>query len=752
MSIELEHRLVDLGGWLDQAAPEVRLAELGGRTAIDEEPTVTGDPTGDVADPAVPVLPIASRPARRTRPLVVAAAAVVLALGGLVAVSRRSSPTASDEPATIDGPSTTAASAVLGVAWPALVSPLLPSGFTAVATLPSPGQLVVAVDGVGRTITVTFLANGAEQARREWEGMAGVTLSPGVAAGDGSSAVVVTAGDDALSADCWLGDDVCSSASIDPPVDVRPMLEALARAITDATRAAILERATTSTLDGTTTSAVFGRFGTALGTAFTLSTGGGVVARQSWTQPANGAQRVSLQIVPAEVTPVMREVVRSDLVVVTAARAGVLFTAVARTTDGTPVAVRVDELRELLLRSIDSSPTADPTSTTATTVAAVAEAPPPLPPLIDALNLGYDGVAQLNDATQRLIATCMGAKGLAYDVAPFAGLDEGIGSMGEWFGPGLTVTRASASGYHTVVDYDQAAEQRYMKAAEANTARARADDAYAHESEVCALAASHAVDDADPYLTAQTNTANALVTVLAPARDADGYQQALDAWRTCARAVGIDDDTPRRFLPFGTAVGAPPTAPATPDERERAVADARCREEARLQDALRASAVALIDAWLVDRPDLVSRLQQGKVRLLERVRRLLDENPAPVRVLGTVTLPDGTRAGVGVSDTAFCLTTGDGTVAGCDGAPASLSPGQVMVSGWSDSGPLVYGVADAGLTARVLSDGTPVAVVQSTEAVDGHVVFVATIPAGTRLDVELRRRDEVVKRFDRVSH
>ena len=747
MSTELEHRLVDLGSWLDQAAPEVQLREFAARmTVADEEPM-------DGADLEAPVLLERPRHARHGRVLGAAAAAVLVLVAGLVAVSRRSGTSGTQGSTAIETPSTTAAAATLGAPWLALVTPLLPGGFTAVATLSSPGPLLVAMDGAGRTITVTFEANGAETARREWEGMAGVTLTAGVAGGDGSSAVVVTAAGDAIGALCWLGDDLCSAASIDPPVDVRPLLEALGRAVTDANRQAITESASTSVLDGARASAVFGRFGTELGKGFTLSTSGGVVARQSWTRPANATQRVSLQIVPDDNELTIVDVARTDLVTVTVQRDRVLYTAVSRTTDGTPAMIGAGALRDLLVRSIDDA-AAGSGSVTTSTLPAVAQ--PALPPLIDALFIRAGDLALAQNALHRSAGGCMRAKGLPYAVAPFADRDVGLGWMGEWFGTGLTVQQASVSGYHEPVGtYDAAAADRFEQATAENTAHAQSDEAYAHESEVCALAANKAVfeDDADPFLSLQTSTENALIAVLAPARASAGYQQALDTWRTCARSAGVDDDTPRGLLPFGTAVGAPPTAPATPDERERAVADARCREEAHLQDALRSAAVQLLDTWLAGRPGLVERLQQGKARSIERAQRILADTAATLKVVGTVTLPDGAQYGVGISDTAFCLTTGDGTVSGCDGAPASLSPAHLMVGGYgSGSDQLLYGVADTGLTARVLSGGAEVASVQSREAIDGHTVFMAIIPSGTRVDVELRKGSETVKRFDNVPH
>ena len=128
MSTELEHRLVDLGSWLDQAAPEVHLRELAARTTVDGEVPV------DCAELDAPVLPERPRAARHRRVVGAAAAAVLLLVAGLVAVSRRSGTLDTQNSTVIETPSTTAAAATLGAPWPALVTPLLPSGFIAVAT------------------------------------------------------------------------------------------------------------------------------------------------------------------------------------------------------------------------------------------------------------------------------------------------------------------------------------------------------------------------------------------------------------------------------------------------------------------------------------------------------------------------------------------------------------------------------------------------------------------------------------------
>lgn len=257
-----------------------------------------------------------------------------------------------------------------------------------------------------------------------------------------------------------------------------------------------------------------------------------------------------------------------------------------------------------------------------TTTTAVAIPPPPL---VAALVLSGDEVALLDAARQRSMATCMGAEGLTFTTAPYAGADFGMGFLGEWFGEGLTVASAAAHGYQqTVPPYDEAAAARYERAGAANTARVRADATYERAVERCALATVDAINGigSDDFSTLQNSALDALITVLRPAVDAPAYIDALAAWRACARAAGLTDTSPRNRTPFGNAVGAPPTSAPGLDERERAVADATCRAQAGLQAALRTEAGKLLDAWAAANPGITERLLSLRASMLARAGTL----------------------------------------------------------------------------------------------------------------------------------
>jgi hypothetical protein len=127
----------------------------------------------------------------------------------------------------------------------------------------------------------------------------------------------------------------------------------------------------------------------------------------------------------------------------------------------------------------------------------------------------------------------------------------------------------------------------------------------------------------------------------------------------------------------------------------------------------------------------------------------------PLRVVGVVTLPNGMRYGVGLNAFAFCLTLGDGTNAGCDSRPDVMSPVFVNAAGSDQDGKtLIYGVADPGLTVKIQSDGVSIDVVQTTEPIDGHLVFMALAPpSGTKINVDvIDSSGAVVKHIDDAPH
>jgi PASTA domain len=126
----------------------------------------------------------------------------------------------------------------------------------------------------------------------------------------------------------------------------------------------------------------------------------------------------------------------------------------------------------------------------------------------------------------------------------------------------------------------------------------------------------------------------------------------------------------------------------------------------------------------------------------------------PLRVVGVVTLADGNQYGIGLNALAFCLTDGVGTNPGCDSRAATLSPVFVNAAGSGDDNKqLIYGVVDPGLTVKLASNGAPVDVVQTTEPIDGELVFMALLPQGTTLSVDvIDASGTVVKHIDDAPH
>jgi PASTA domain len=125
----------------------------------------------------------------------------------------------------------------------------------------------------------------------------------------------------------------------------------------------------------------------------------------------------------------------------------------------------------------------------------------------------------------------------------------------------------------------------------------------------------------------------------------------------------------------------------------------------------------------------------------------------PLRVVGVVALADGNRYGIGLNALAFCLTAGDGTNLGCDSRAATLSPVFVNAAGGDDGRAHIYGVVDPGLTVKLASNGVPVDVVQTTEPIDGELVFMAVVPNGTTLSVDvIDASGTVVKHIDDAPH
>ena len=251
----------------------------------------------------------------------------------------------------------------------------------------------------------------------------------------------------------------------------------------------------------------------------------------------------------------------------------------------------------------------------------------PLPPLIDALTAHADEIALTQDAVHASAQECMSSKGFQYDVAAYAGPDEGLGWLGEWFGPGLTPELAAARGYRQPEQvYDVPAAERSNPAATANADRARRDASYEHAMEACTLAALTAVfgPTSESFSELQSSTTNQLIPVLSNVKADARYRKAEARWKACMTAAGLDDSTPRGLAPNGSAVGSPPAAPATAEERQRAVTDATCRAAAGLQSALRQSATDLVDQWLTTRPGLVEQLRAARSAMVDRSRAILN--------------------------------------------------------------------------------------------------------------------------------
>jgi hypothetical protein len=123
------------------------------------------------------------------------------------------------------------------------------------------------------------------------------------------------------------------------------------------------------------------------------------------------------------------------------------------------------------------------------------------------------------------------------------------------------------------------------------------------------------------------------------------------------------------------------------------------------------------------------------------------------RIVGVVALADGNQYGIGLNALAFCLTAGDGTNLGCDSRAATLSPVFVNAAGSGDGRAHIYGVVDPGLTVKLTSNGVPVDVVQTTEPIDGELVFMALVPSGTTLSVDvIDASGTVVKHIDHAPH
>ena len=301
---------------------------------------------------------------------VVAAAAVLAVVSGLVAVRARQVP--STDPPLPPAPSTTidaapSADATQG-ALARLVVPVLPAGFQVVSTsrvMFPPASLVMAIDRSGRLLTVGYQQYNSELARIEsTDGIARPQARS--ADGDASQTRVVTALGDVVTVSCVLGDVPCGVTAAEPAIDVRPLATAVASGVTPESQNDLSRSFGDSLMDSAdhaVADTVLDRMAGSLGADYRLVSTVGDVTRRSWASTHDGAQTITVHALPGRVTTAATADGRG-FAAATEPGQGWIFVAVANNAGGGAPPLDAASLRRVLTSSLATATTpAKPTTT-----------------------------------------------------------------------------------------------------------------------------------------------------------------------------------------------------------------------------------------------------------------------------------------------------------------------------------------------------------------------------------------------------
>lgn len=190
---------------------------------------------------------------------------------------------------------------------------------------------VVALDGLGRIVTVTFVPFHREEAREP--GFPSIIPGP---AGTVADASYTSPGGDTVAVTCILGAQPCDvdGAVAEAVVDGRTLASAVAAALaalSDDERNRLADGAAlTDDADITRADAVLDRISSTLGKGYALIDSGGPVPHRTWRATSGGSRVVTVHALASPLTIGARSTSTGDVASAVASGGGWVFVAVAR--------------------------------------------------------------------------------------------------------------------------------------------------------------------------------------------------------------------------------------------------------------------------------------------------------------------------------------------------------------------------------------------------------------------------------------